>query len=87
MSTRVLCALGTGGHKKMDEFSEKFQTAFDLPTPSISENYVAIFFFKFHFQKFMMQFVSKGWLVIAQLKPPASQPFQKALLKGPKSVT
>ena len=72
MSTRVLCALGTGGHKKMDEFSE---------------NYVAIFFFKFHFQKFMMQFVSKGWLVIAQLKPAASQPFQKALLKGPKYAT
>ena len=26
-------ALGTGGHTKADEFSEKFQMAFDPPIP------------------------------------------------------
>ena len=35
------------GHTKTDEFSERFQTAFD-PIPSFSENRVAIFFFNFH---------------------------------------
>ena len=34
--------LGKDGATKSDEFSEKFQTAFD--PPSFSENYVAIFF-------------------------------------------
>ena len=33
--------LGTDGHTKTDEFSEKFQTAFD--PPSFSENHIAIF--------------------------------------------
>ena len=37
--------LGTGQPTKTDEFSEKFQTAFD-PPPSFLENYVAIFFRK-----------------------------------------
>ena len=35
--------LGTGDVSKTDEFSEKFQTAFDPPPPSFSENYVADF--------------------------------------------
>ena len=34
--------LGTGGGTKTDEFSEKYQTAFDLP-PSFSETFIAIF--------------------------------------------
>ena len=34
---------GTGHATKSDEFSEKFQTAFD-PPPSFLENYIAIFF-------------------------------------------
>ena len=34
--------LGTGGPTKMDEFSEKFQTAFD-PPPSFSKNHIADF--------------------------------------------
>ena len=34
--------LGTGGGTKTDEFSEKYQTAFDLP-PSFSEIYIAFF--------------------------------------------
>ena len=34
--------LGTGDGTKMDDFLEKFQTAFD-PPPSFSENYVAFF--------------------------------------------
>ena len=37
----VFWAEGKGGATKSDEFSEKFQTAFD--PPSFSENYVAIF--------------------------------------------
>ena len=37
-----LSSLGTGDETKMDEFSEKFQTAFD--PPSFSENYIANFF-------------------------------------------
>ena len=41
---RVDVALsGKGGATKSDEFSGKFQTAFD-PPPSFSENYVAIVF-------------------------------------------
>ena len=36
------CELGKGNHTKMDEFLEKFQTAFDSP-PSFSENHVADF--------------------------------------------
>ena len=35
--------LGTGGASKTDEFSEKFQTAFDQPLPSFSENYNTFF--------------------------------------------
>ena len=34
---------GTDGATKTDEFSEKFQTAFDPPPPSFSENHVADF--------------------------------------------
>ena len=35
---------GTVGPTKTDEFSEKFQTAFDAPLPpSFSENYIADF--------------------------------------------
>ena len=34
--------LGTDGPTKTDEFSEKFQTAFD-PPPSFSENHITIF--------------------------------------------
>ena len=34
---------GKSGATKLDEFSEKFQTAFD-PLPSFLENYIAIFF-------------------------------------------
>ena len=37
--------LGTGDGAKTDEFSEKFQTAFD-PPPSFSENHIAVFFGK-----------------------------------------
>ena len=37
--------LGTGRATKMDEFSEKFQTAFD-PPPHFLENHVAIVFRK-----------------------------------------
>ena len=37
-----MSAFGTGNHKKRDEFSEKFQTAFH-PPPSFSENYIADF--------------------------------------------
>ena len=40
--------LGTGGPTKMDEFSEKFQTAFDPPPPSFSENHIADFATKVH---------------------------------------
>ena len=36
--------LGKGKASKTDEFSEKFQTAFDPLPPSFSENYVEIFF-------------------------------------------
>ena len=35
-------SLGTGHVTKSDEFSEKFQTAFDTP-PSFSESYIALF--------------------------------------------
>ena len=35
--------LGTDGDTKTDEFSEKFQTGFDAPPPSFSENHVADF--------------------------------------------
>ena len=36
--------LGTNGATKTDEFSEKFQTAFDPPPPpSFSENHIADF--------------------------------------------
>ena len=35
--------LGKGGISKSDEFLEKFQTAFDPPPPSFSENHVALF--------------------------------------------
>ena len=41
-SDMVLKALGTGGHTT-DEFSEKFQMAFDPPHPSFLENHVVIF--------------------------------------------
>ena len=34
--------LGKHPHSKTDEFSEKFQTAFD-PPPSFSENHIADF--------------------------------------------
>ena len=37
---------GTDDATKSDEFSEKFQTAFDPPPPSCLENYVAFFFDK-----------------------------------------
>ena len=36
--------LGEQHVSKSDEFSEKFQTAFDPPPPSFSENHIAIFF-------------------------------------------
>ena len=36
-------SLGKGSATKSDEFSKKFQTAFDPPPPSFSENYVANF--------------------------------------------
>ena len=41
--------LGTDGVTKTDEFSEKFQTAFDPPPPSLSENYIADFC---HYKRF-----------------------------------
>ena len=34
--------LGTSDASETDEFSDKFQTAFDPPPPSFSENHVAI---------------------------------------------
>ena len=36
--------LGKDLNTKADDFSEKFQTAFDLPPPSFLENYVANFY-------------------------------------------
>ena len=39
-----VCVLGTDGVSKTDEFSEKFQTAFDVcppPPPSSLENHIA----------------------------------------------
>ena len=37
-------SLGKGPATKSDEFSEKFQTVIDTPTPSFSENLLQIFF-------------------------------------------
>ena len=51
----VIAAQREGGYTKLDEFSEKFQTAFD-PSPSFSENYVAIFF-----RKIMLQIFYNGY--------------------------
>ena len=46
--TRQLASLGKLSPSKTDEFSEKFQTAYDPPPPpSFSESYVANFFLKF----------------------------------------
>ena len=45
----VIVNLGTDAVTKRDEFSEKFQTAFD-PTPLISENRNAKLFLYFHAQ-------------------------------------
>ena len=42
MKISSLSFLGTGDATKTDEFSGKFQTAFD--PPSFSENYIPIFF-------------------------------------------
>ena len=39
----MVSCLGTGDATKTDEFLEKFQTAFDPPPSSFSENYVADF--------------------------------------------
>ena len=39
----ILPALGTLTPSKTDEFSEKFQTAFDPPPAPFSENFIAIF--------------------------------------------
>ena len=41
MQFGILCDFGTGQATKTDEFSEKFQRAFD--PPSFSENHVADF--------------------------------------------
>ena len=35
---------GKDGCTKLDKFSEKFQTAFDSPPPSFSENILQIFY-------------------------------------------
>ena len=43
-------SLGTGDGTKTDEFSEKFQTAFDPQPPSFSENHIAVFFWKAPFK-------------------------------------
>ena len=37
-------SLGKGPATKSDKFSEKFQTAFDPPAPSVLKNYVAIIY-------------------------------------------
>ena len=43
LKTLTVTHLGKLSPSKADEFSEKFQTAFDPPPPSFSESYVAIF--------------------------------------------
>ena len=43
----TLALFGTDGVTKASEFSEKFQTAFDPPPPSFSENHIAVFFPEF----------------------------------------
>ena len=78
MSTRVLCALGTGGHKKMDEFSEKFQTAFD-PPPLIFGKLCSNFFLQISFSEIYDAICFKGLACYCSAKT-SSQP---ALSKSP----
>ena len=52
MKISSLSFLGTGDANKTDEFSEKFQTAFDPPS---------------HFQKIILQFVKMDMIAYMQV--------------------